>query len=140
MAPLGLYTAVGGNESNKSSSESRNPNIASHSNKIAIENEGRNSNEAGIKNQHLPYSSHLNEFNNNGVTSIDCRNFNTTQQQQSCQPQDLVTFNASIMTMNASPHIRSGMKFSLLNIYLKQFISNNSLFTSIDNIIGILSK
>ena len=137
MAPLGLYTAVGGNESNKSSSESRNPNIASHSNKIAIENEGRNSNEAGIKNQHLPYSSHLNEFNNNGT---DCRNFNTTQQQQSCQPQDLVTFNASIMTMNASPHIRSGMKFSLLNIYLKQFISNNSLFTSIDNIIGILSK
>ena len=79
MAPLGLYTSVGGNESNKSSSESRNPNIASHLNKIAIENEGMNSNEAGIKNQHLPYSSHLNEFNNNGTPSIDCRNFNSTQ-------------------------------------------------------------
>lgn len=132
MAPLGLYTAVGGNESNKSSSESRNPNIASHSNKIAIEQEGRNSNEAGIKNQHLPYSSHLNEFNNNGT---DCRNFNTTQQQQSCQPQDLVTFNASIMTMNASPHIRSGMKFSLLYIF-----ETITRFTGIDNSIEILPK
>ena len=135
MAPLGLYTAVGGNESNKSSSESRNPNIAIHSNKIAIENEGMNSNEAGIKNQHLPYSSHLNEFNNNGVTSIDCRNFNTTQQQQSCQPQDLVTFNASIMTMNASPHIRSGMKCSLQYIF-----ETITRFTSIDNSIEILPK
>ena len=107
MAPLGLYGAIGGKESNSTTTEDNlddvnkmiNPNLNQSKEIMIGKEEGIESSNNGRGVQHhLPFSSR-----SNGISTF-------TSQVHNNQPQNMVSFNLqSITSMAASPHINSGM-------------------------------
>ena len=112
MAPLGLYGAMGGKEcttGKSDTSEMGNVNFNQSKEVIrgggGIESSNKNScTTTGIK-HHLPFSSRSNGVCNGGRSTF------TTPQPS--HHQDLVSYNASMTSMSASPYINSGMNYTL---------------------------